>query len=96
METKNEISAIRSKGEDRWGANELRGFGIGRGHCKQMRATQGKWHMSSRGEEGLVSSMAQHDAGMDDNGMFSPSLSSMILAIERERERVPLERNKHV
>ena len=56
--------------------------------------------MSSRGEEGLVSSMAQHDAGMDDNGMFSPSLSSMILAIERERERererVPLERNKHV
>lgn len=34
LETKNEISAIRSKGEDRWGTNELRGFGIGRGHCK--------------------------------------------------------------
>lgn len=49
--------------------------------------------MRGRGGEGLASSMAQHDAGIDDNGMFSESFFGVKLATERERERemVPLE-----
>lgn len=47
--------------------------------------------MRRRGEEGLASSMAQHDAGIDDNGMLPKSFFGKISHIERERERVPLE-----